>query len=47
MVLGRKREFVAAFNELLRLPGAVQKFYRALTKSPPPTGAHLSFKPVT
>ncbi|BDA46168.1 probable mitochondrial RNA pseudouridine synthase Rpusd4 [Coccomyxa sp. Obi] len=43
VVLGRKRDFVAAFNELLRLPGAVQKFYRALTKSPPPTGASVHY----
>ncbi len=47
VVLGRRREFVAAFNELLRLPGAVQKYYRALTKSPPPTGAHLLLRTST
>lgn len=38
VVLGRKREFVAAFNKLLGQPGALKKYYRALTKEPPPTG---------
>lgn len=38
-MLGRISNFVAAFNELLRQPGAVQKYYRALTMAPPPTGA--------
>lgn len=43
VVLGRKREFVAAFNELLRLPRAVQKFYRVLTRTLPPTGALVHY----
>ena len=38
VVLGRKCIFVAAFNKLLGQPGALQKYYRALTKQAPPTG---------
>ena len=37
VVLGRTAAFVSAFNRL-QLEGAVQKFYRALTLGPPPTG---------
>ena len=38
VVLGRSGAFVSAFNKLLQQDGAVQKYYRALTKQPPPIG---------
>ena len=38
MVLGRSGAFVSAFNKLLQQEGAVQKYYRALTRRPPPIG---------
>ena len=37
VVLGRSAAFVSAFNKL-QLQGGVQKYYRALTLRPPPTG---------
>ncbi len=39
LVVGRTRPFVQHFNRLLQRPGAVRKFYKALTQHPPPTGA--------
>ena len=39
LVVGRNRPFVQHFNRLLQQPGAVRKFYKALTQHPPPTGA--------
>ena len=45
LVVGRNRPFVQHFNRLLQRPGAVRKFYKALTQHPPPTGA--SFAEVT
>ena len=38
MVLGRSGAFVSAFNKLLQQEAAVQKYYRALTRRPPPVG---------
>ncbi|DBA92790.1 TPA: hypothetical protein ACH3X1_002981 [Trebouxia sp. C0004] len=38
LVVGRNRPFVQQFNRLLQRPGAVRKFYKALTQHPPPTG---------
>ena len=38
VVLGRSGAFVSAFNKLLQQEGAVQKYYRALTRRPPPVG---------
>ncbi|DBB13532.1 TPA: hypothetical protein ACH3X3_000574 [Trebouxia sp. C0006] len=38
LVVGRNRPFVQHFNRLLQQPGAVRKFYKALTQHPPPTG---------
>ncbi len=42
VVLGRSAAFVSAFNKL-QLEGGVQKYYRALTLRPPPTGLDYSF----
>ena len=39
LVVGRNRAFVQHFNQLLQQPGAVRKFYKALTQHPPPIGA--------
>ena len=37
-VLAKTREFAGHFNGLIRLPGSVQKWYRALSAQPPPVG---------
>ncbi len=42
LVVGRNRPFVQQFNRLLQRPGAVRKFYKALTLHPPPIGASSS-----
>lgn len=42
LVVGRNRPFVQHFNRLLQRPGAVRKFYKALTQHPPPTGASFA-----
>jgi hypothetical protein len=47
VVLGRTRNFVAAFNDLLRQNGAVQKLYRALTCTRPPLGLPATALSVT
>lgn len=39
LVVGHNRPFVQHFNQLLQRPGAVRKFYKALTQHPPPVGA--------
>ncbi|DBA66437.1 TPA: hypothetical protein ACH3X2_002415 [Trebouxia sp. C0005] len=38
LVVGHNRPFVQHFNQLLQRPGAVRKFYKALTQHPPPVG---------
>ena len=38
LVVGRHVAFVQHFNKLLQQPGAVEKFYKALTQYPPPSG---------
>lgn len=39
LVVGRSLAFVQHFNKLLQEPGAVRKYYKALTQQPPPLGA--------
>ena len=39
LVVGRTLAFVQHFNKLLQEPGAVRKYYKALTQQPPPLGA--------
>lgn len=39
LVVGRTLAFVQHFNKLLQQPGAVRKYYKALTQRPPPLGA--------
>ena len=39
LVVGRTLAFVQHFNKLLQQPGAVRKYYKALTQKPPPLGA--------
>ena len=37
-VLAKTREFAGHFNGLIRLPGSIRKWYRALSAHPPPVG---------
>lgn len=43
LIAGKTKAFVRHFNDLLLVPGAIQKTYRALTRSPlQPGGARSS-----